>query len=188
MKIQKRNKKNIWVVLIILLVIQILFDPLSPILHVSQSAKAKLLLPLARQKWESQGVTHYSYDVYAFSQMCFMGANIEVDDGVVVHAGPVKNPDPWDMIQGVRQQNPGFPPDTWFLCNYKNYTVPNWFDHLEKKVQITRSTGTSISFDNKYGFISRFRLDWSSGNGLLEPKIRSCCYGFRIWNFQVLDE
>ena len=187
MNLLKRNKKTVWVVLIILLVIQVLFDPLSPILNFIQSAKAKLLLPLARQKWESQGVTHYSYDVYAFSQLCFMGANIEVDDGVVVHAGPVLKPDPWDMIQGVNQ-NPGWPPEMWFLCDYQNYTVPNLFDHLEKQVQITRSTGTSISFDNTYGFISHFRLDWSSGHGLLGPKISSCCYGFRIWNFQVLEE
>ena len=188
MNLLKRNKKNVWVVLIIFMVIQVLFDPLTPILNLSQSAKARLLLPLARQNWESQAVTHYSYDVYAFSQLCFLGANIEVDDGAVVHAGPVKKPDPGDMIQGVLQQNPGFPPDTWFLCDYKNYTVPDLFDHLEKIVQITRSTGTSISFDNKYGFISKFRLDWSRGHGLLRPRISSCCYGFRIWNFQVLEE
>ena len=188
MNILKGNKKTIWVVLVILLVIQVLFDPLSPILSFSQSVKSKILLPLVRQKWESQNITHYSYDVYAFSQMCFMGANIEVDDDVVVHVGPVKKPDPWDMIQGIPQQNPDFPPDTWFLCDYKNYTVPNLFDYLEKKVQITRLTGTSISFDNTYGFISDFRLDWSSGYGLLDPKISSCCYGFRIWNFQVLDD
>jgi len=184
MKILKGNKKTIWVVLIILLVIQVLFDPLSPILSFSQSVKSKFLLPLARQKWESQGVIHYSFDVYANTQICFLGANIEVDDGFVVHAGPIKQPDSWDMIQGVRQ-NPGWPPDMWFLCDYQKYTVPNLFDYLEKKGLIT---GTSISFDNKYGFISRFRLDWSSGYGLLGPKISSCCYGFRIWNFQVLDE
>ena len=188
MKIPKRINKAVWVVLIMLLVIQVLFDPLSPILNFSQIAKAKLLLPVAREKWEAQGVTHYSYDVYAFSQMCFLGANIEVDDGVVFHAGPVKNPDPWDMLQGIPQKNLDFPPETWFLCDYKNYTVPALFDYLEKQVHITRSKGTFISFDNTYGFVSYFRLDWSSGYGLLSPKVSSCCSGFRIWNFQVLDE
>jgi len=117
----------------------------------------------------------------------FFGENIEVDDGVVVHAGPVTNPDPWDMIQGIRQ-NPGFPPDMWFLCDYQNYTVPNLFDYLEKPVQNTRLAGTSISFDNKYGFISNCQFGGRVGYGLLRPKISSCCSGFRIWNFQVFDE
>ena len=187
MKILKRINKTVWVILVILLVIQVLFDPLSPILNFSQSVKAKLLLPVARQKWESQNITHYSFDVYANTQICFLGANIEVDDGVVVHAGPVLKPDPWDMIQGV-SQNPGRSTEMWFLCDYQNYTVPNLFNYLEKQVQIARSTGTSITFDNKYGFVSSFRLDWSSGHGLLGPKISSCCSGFRIWNFQIVDE
>lgn len=188
MNLIKRINKKVWIVIAVVAVaIQILFDPLTPIVHVGQSVKAKLLMPSARQKWESQNITHYRFDVYANTQFCFLGANIEVDDGVVVHAGPVLKPDPWDMIQGV-SQNPGWwTPEMWFLCDYKNYTVPNLFDYFEKQVQTTRSTGASISFDKTYGFISHFRLDWSSGYGLLSPKISSCCSGFRIWNFQVLD-
>ena len=151
-----------WFVLFILLVIQILFDLLSPILYLNQGVQAKLLMPLARQKWESQGVTHYSFDVYANTQICFFGANIEVEEGVVVHAGPVSNPNPWDMIQGI-SQNPGFPAYMWFLCDYQNYTVPNLFDHLEKQVQNARLGVTSISFDNKYGYISNYRSGGRDG-------------------------
>jgi len=187
MKILKRINKTVWVILIILLIVEILFDPLTPILHVSQGVKAKLLMPLARQKWESQGVTHYSFDMYVFAQICILGANIEVNDGVVVHTGPLTNPDPWDLLQGV-SQNPGFPPDMWFLCDPQNYTVPNLFDYLEKRIQMTGLGVTSVSFDNKYGFVSNYRFGSSGGYGLLSPRVSDCCGGFRIWNFQVLDK
>jgi len=69
----KHINKTVGVVLTLLLVIEVLFDPFSSILHFSQSIKAKLLMPLAWRKWESQGVTHYSFDVYANTQICFLG-------------------------------------------------------------------------------------------------------------------
>ena len=187
MNLIKRVNKKVWIIVAVVIAIQILFDPLSSILHMSQDVKAKLLMPSARQKWESQSVTHYSFDVYVFAQICILGANIEVDDGIVVHAGRLTNPDPWDLPQGI-PQNPGFPPDMWFLCDYQNYTVSNLFYHLEKRVQTTQLEGASISFDHKYGFISNYRFGSPGGHGLLSPRISDCCGGFRIWNFQVLDK
>jgi len=186
MNIIKRVSKKVWIVLaVVVVVFQILFDPLSTFLHFSQSVKAKLLMPSARQKWELQDISHYKFDMKAYMPLaCIVGGSVEVKDGVVIRTGPSS-----DAGAGrIPLLDPGFTAvGGFFLCDYKNYTIPGFFNEVERWVKLYPSF-RHISFDSKYGFISSLGFGDSGGIGLLSPTVSDCCGGFSIRNFQVLDD
>ena len=179
----RSGREIVKVVLIILLagfVIQILFDPLSSFLHYRESLQARIGLPAARKKWESQRVTHYRFDIQGYVPLvCMFGGNIEVKDAAVVHTGPRSDSRLTPELTATED-----PP----ICNYKTYTMPLLFDELEQWLRESPLSVSQISFDPKYGFISSFHFGSSGGRGLLNPTISDCCGGFTIENFQVLDE
>ena len=173
---RKRNVKAILVFILVGFGIQVLFDPLSGFLGLSQSLEARLGLPAARRRWESQNITHYAFDIQGYSMVCMFGGNIEIRDGVVVRAGP--------RSDGLF--TPGLPSlEAPSLCNLHTYTMPMLFDQLERQSPLSV---TEISFDPKYGFISSLRIGSSGGNGILSPRVSDCCSGFSIENFQVLEK
>ena len=182
---RKRIIKWLWLVAIIVLLIQILFDPLSSFIHLSESLQARLYLPAARQKWESQEIAHYKFDINGyFPLVCIFGGSIEVKDGVVIPS-PGSEAD----TDSMAQLSPGFsrvesPP----LCNYRNYAMPLLFDEIERWSKDAPLSITQISFDPQYGFVSGFKFGNPGGRGLLNPNVSDCCGGFTIENFQVLDK
>ena len=182
---KKRINKKVWIVLAVIVVVQVLCDPLSPALHFGQGLKAKLFLPHARQKWDAQEITHYKFDFKAYVPLaCIVGGSVEVKDELVIHVGPSS-----DAAKGpIPLLDPGFTTsEDFFLCNYKNYTMPGFFDEVERWIKLYPSI-RHVSFDPEYGFISSFSFGSSGGYGLLSPKISDCCGGFSIRNFQVLDK
>ena len=186
MKTLKRINKTVWIVLVILLVIQILFDPLSPLVYWSKNFQARVRLSPSRHKWESQGITHYKFDIRGYVPLvCIFGGSVEVKDEEVIHTGPssdvISQADPFLDMGFRRMENP-------FLCNYQNYTITKLFDEIERYKKESPSIISGISFDPKYGFISGFGFGSSGGKGLLSPRISDCCGGFSIRNFHVLDE
>jgi hypothetical protein len=182
MKPKKRINKTVWIALIVGVAFQVLFDPLSSLMHLSESVQARIGLPYARRKWEAQGITHYKFDIRGYVPLvCIVGGSVEIENGVVVHTGPSTDA----LTRGEPDLDLGFWPTASLpLCDYRNYTIPIFFDMVE---QYSRSI-TQISFDPKYGFISRFRLGSPGGYGLLSPRIFDCCSNFRVFNFIVLDE
>ncbi len=193
MRASKRNGRIVWIIFIIGLVIQILFDPLSGMLKAIERIKGRIELPSARSKWESQGITHYSFDVSGGVAMgCFLSGNVEVRDDIIIRADPRSDDN---------QNNYFYSPEFWTLddghslCNHEIYTVNRLFSELETWLLDTPLifTGmdfavTEISFDPTYGFVSHFRVGNCGGLGLLSPKISDCSGGFVIENFQVLDK
>ena len=186
-----RTKKRIVVTVLILLlagsVFQILFDPLSTLLQLSENVEARLGLPNARKKWESQSVTHYKFDIQGYVPLvCMFGGNIEVKDGAVIQTGPrsdagtEQNP----FLDAGFSNSENLPP----ICNYKNYTMPLFFDELERWLHDSPFSITQISFDPEYGFISSFGFGNCGGRGLLNPIVSDCAGGFTIENFQALDK
>lgn len=186
MDTKKRTNKKIWIALLLVVTIQVLFDPLSSLLDFGERVQAQIGLPYARHKWDAQGITHYKFDIHAYvPPACIVGGSVEVNDGVVVHTGPSTDV----LTRGEPDLDPGFAAmEDLPLCNYKNYTVTSFFDILEQQLAKYPNLVTQISFDPEYGFISGFGFGSSGGNGLLSPRIYDCCGGFSIRNFQVLDE
>ena len=181
MKTKTRSRKALWIALAVLLVIEVLFDPLSLLIESAEKYQARVGLPIARQKWESQNVTHYKFDIRGFFHVCIIGGSVEVKDGVIIKTGP--------SSVAIETGNPlldfgfshmDYPP----LCNCKNYTISIFFDYAEKYLTST----SEISFDPEYGFISGVRWGGDGGFGLLNPRVSDCCSGFTITNFQVLEE
>jgi hypothetical protein len=181
----KRIPRGIWVAILLIIIFQVLFDPLSTVEHLGERLQARIYLPAAREKWESQGISHYIFDIQGYVPLlCMFGGRIEVKDRVVI-PGLISDVDT-DPIAGL---SPGFsglknPP----LCNDQNYTMPLLFDEIERWLKDSPLSITQISFDPQYGFISSFKFGNPGGRGLLNPIVSDCCGGFAIENFQVLDE
>lgn len=178
-----KNKRAVPTALILFLAVssvQILFDPLSGLLGLGQSLEARLGLPAARTRWESQNITHYTFDIQGYVPLaCVFGGSIEVQDGIVVHAGPRSDGLFTPGLAAVKE-----PP----LCNYQIFTMPMFFDELERLLRRSPLSVTEISFDPKYGFISGLRIGSSGGHGILNPRVSDCCSGFSIENFRVLEK
>jgi len=180
MRAKKKFVKAVLVFVVVGFVAQILFDPLSIFLQFSVNMKARLGLSVARKKWESQSIFHYAFDIQGYVPIvCMFGGNIEVKDGVVIHTGPRSDGRLTPNLTAVNE-----PP----LCNYKTYTMPFFFDELERWLRESPLSVSEIIFDPKYGFITSFHFGSSDRRGVLNPTISDCCGGFSIENFQVLDE
>ena len=180
MRAKKRIAKTALIVLLTGFVIQILFDPLSDFFRLGESLQARIGLPAARRKWGAQEINHYKFDIQGYVPLvCMFGGNIEVKNGVVIYTGPRSDARLTPGLTAIED-----PP----ICNYETYTMPLFFDELDRWLHESPLSVSQISFDSKYGFISSFRFGSSGGRGLLNPTISDCCGGYSIENFQILDE
>ena len=184
MKSRRRISKKVGGLLLLAgLVIEVLFDPVSHLVDLSENIQARVSLPGARTRWDAQKINHYKFDISgSIPLVCSFNGNIEVRDGKVVNAG--KRSDADSDVFFLSDGEANLPP----LCDYHTYTMPLLFDELQRWSQESPSSITRISFDSKYGFISDFGFGFSGGRGLLSPRISDCCGGFKIENFEVLDE
>lgn len=184
MNIKKRNWRRIAGGMLLIVLLQVLVDPLSSLQHLAERLQARYYLPRARQKWDTQQIQHYRFDIRGATPLaCIFGGGIEVREGVVIPGPRSDAGDPEAML------SPGFskakdPP----LCSYQNYTMPGLFDLVEDWMAHQPSSINQISFDPQYGFISSFSFGNPGGNGLLNPTVSDCCGFFVIENFQALDE
>ena len=186
MKILKRINKKVWTVLAVLLVIEILFDPIRPLIKYSENIQARFGLPIYRARWDKLNVKDYSFEITAGTQTCMPSAKVEVKDGKVFQVFHK------DIFVTMEISDTPLPRTAWanhyysdqFFCDYANFTMPQIFDMVEKS---TRGI-TGISFNGKYGFVSGVGWGNPGGFGLLSPRVGDCCSGFSISNFQVLDE
>jgi len=177
---KKRIVKAVLIIILVGAAIQILFDPLSLYLQIGENLQARLGLPAARRKWESQNITHYTFDIQGSVPLtCMFGGNIEVEDGLVVRTGPRSDARLTPPLSAVKD---------YALCDYRTYTMPELFDELERRLRESPLSVSEISFDLKYGFISGLRIGSPDGHGLLSPRVSDCCSGFSIENFQVLEK
>ena len=176
----KRIIKTVLIILLAGIVLQILFDPLSGFSSLSENLQARIGLPFAHRKWESQGITHYSFDIQgSVPLVCMFGGNIEVQDGVIIRTSVRSDGQLSPALTAIKD-----PP----LCNYQIYTIPLLFDELERSLHESPLSVSQISFDPKYGFITRLGFGNCGGRGLLSPIVSDCHAGFTIENFQVLDD
>ena len=181
------RKPNWWKVggiLFIVVVVQILFDPLADLQHLKERLQAQMFLPAARQKWETKGITHYQFDIRgSVPLVCIFGGGIEVRDGLVI-PGPRSDAAKFNSMLSPGLSKAEDPP----LCNDQNYTMPGLLDLVEVWLAQSTSSITEVSFDPEYGFISSFSFGDPGGKGLFSPTVSECCGGFIIENFLVLKD
>ena len=180
----KHIPRKIWVAILLIVLFQVLFDPLSSVQHLGERLQARFYLSTAREKWEAQGIRHYRFDFKGYVPLvCVFGGGVEVNDGVVI-LGPRSDADDPQVLLSLGFSGLNEPS----LCNDQNYSMPLLFDEIERWLQDSPGSIMQISFDPQYAFISSFKFGNPGGRGWLSPIISDCCGGITIENFQVLDE
>ena len=173
--------------LLVGILIQILYDPISSAKHALEVSSVRDQLPQARDKWDALEITDYTFEIIGDARSISLpSARIEVQNDAVVKV---------EMLDFTSEnQTPQvLSPDQWadpdwgnevFLCNYNHFTIPQIFDLLEQTLQNFPSSILQAEFDPEYGFVTNFKYGIYTGYGLLRPQLSDCCNVFRIQNFQ----
>jgi len=203
---QDPNKKFVFplviAILCLVLSINVLFYPIGQIKSrkateelVEELKTAREYLPSARAKWDDQNIKHYSFEVGS-TIVCFLHAWVEVKNGEVVRVIPM-----WvvsDSMEWVMGKE--LPPSAWgnnkyfpniSSCHYSTLTAPFLFDEAEIYMgyEIGDICVYKIAFDPTYNFVSSATCErFPKSRGLLSPRMGGHFFGFRINNFQILDE
>lgn len=169
--------------IVLLLLIQVLYNPISSAKHAVTVASVRSQLPQAQAKWNASEISSYTFEIIGDGRsICQPSAQIEVQDDKVVK---VETLDATPQI---------LPPDQWadpdwenevFLCNYRNFTMSKIFKLVELTLQNFPSSILQVDFDAKYGYVTSFEYGIYVGHGLARPQISNCCNIFRIQNFQI---
>jgi len=173
------------------ILIQILYDPISSVKHSLLISTVRAEFPQARAKWDSSGITDYTFEIQGVAPLiCQPSAIVEVRGGVVfkVETKDLLSEDSHAQI---------LPPGKWadpdwgeevFLCSYHHFTMPRIFDLVEGTLQNYPSSIMQADFDPEYGFVSSFRYGLYVGYGLLRPRVSECCNDLFLKNFQQLRD
>lgn len=170
------------IALLLVILIRVLYDPISSIQHSLNVVGVRKQLPQARAKWDALEITGYTFEIIGNARsICQPSARIEVENDVVVQV----------EIMDVTPQI--LPPDQWtdpdwgnevFLCNYNNFTFTKVFELVEQTLQNFPSSVLQAEFDGQYGFVTSFEYGIYVGKGLAQPQVSNCCNIFRIQNFR----
>jgi len=160
-----RKPRRVWIVVltVLLIVVQLLCDPLSVLAASAGQVVIRIQLAQARQRWEQATIADYDLTVSGYTPL----ACIVQDESVRVRDGQPENPP-----AGISD---------W--CQVPR-SVPQAFEVLEDSID----WGGQIwaSFDRQYGYVRSFSYNCSYGHGLLSPVISDCTGGFRIDSFTPL--
>ena len=169
-------------IVLLLILTQVLYDPISSIKHTLIVSSIRKQLPQAQAAWESTGITDYTFEIIGDGRsICKPSARIEVQNNLVVKV---------EILEPTQQL---LPPEQWadpdwenevFLCNYNNFTMTKIFGLLEQTLHDYPSSILRADFDPEYGFVNSFEYGIYVGYGLARPQIGNCCNIFKIQNFQ----
>lgn len=169
-------------IVVLLILTQVLYDPISSAKHVLTISSVRSQLPQAQAKWNASEISSYTFEIIGDGRsICQPSTQIEVQDDKVVK---VETLDATPQI---------LPPDQWadpdwenevFLCNYRNFTMSKIFELVELTLQNFPSSILHADFDSEYGFVTSFEYGIYVGHGLARPQISNCCNVFRIQKFQ----
>jgi len=169
-------------IIILLILTQVLYDPISSVKHVLTISSVRSQLPQAQAKWEKLEITNYTFEIIGDARsICQPSVQIEVKNDKVVKVETL-GPNPQTL-----------PPEQWvdpdwenevFLCNYNNFTMTKIFDLVELTLHNFPSSILQADFDTEYGFVTSFEYGIYVGHGLARPQLSNCCNVFRIQNFQ----
>ena len=188
----KNSKLRIIAVFILLvgLVIQVLYDPISSARHALMVSNVRAELPEARAQWEASGITDYTFVIQGDARsICQPSAMIEVRNNSVVKV-EAKDFTSDDSSAKILPSDQWADPD-WgeevFLCSYFHFTMPQVFDLVEVTLRNYPSSIMQTDFDPQYGFVSDLKFGIYVGYGLLRPEIGECCNELHIQNFKIIQ-
>jgi hypothetical protein len=162
---------------ILIILTQVLYDPISSAKHVLTISSVRSQLPQAQAKWEKLEITNYTFEIIGDARsICQPSARIEVKNELLNSNSQILPPDQW--------ADPDWGHEV-FLCNYNHFTMPQIFKLVEQTLQNFPSSILQADFDSEYGYVTSFEYGIYVGYGLARPQINHCCNVFRIQNFQT---
>lgn len=185
--LKPRSVSIIVIALLLVILIQVLYDPISSIQHSLNVVGVRNQLPQSRAKWDALEITSYTFEIIGDARsICKPSARIKVENDVVVQVEVISftSKNPTSQI---------LPPDQWtdpdwgnevFLCDYNNFTFTKVFELVEQTLQNFPSSVLQAEFDNQYRFVTSFEYGIYVGKGLAQPQVSNCCNIFRIQNFR----
>jgi hypothetical protein len=177
------------VILLIGLVIQVLYDPISSARHSLMVANVRAELPQVRAKWDASGITDYTFEIQGDARsVCQPSAMIEVRNNSVVKVEAkdfTSDDSPAQILPPEQWSDPDWGEEV-FLCSYLHFTMPQFFDMVDETLMYYPSSIMHAAFDPVYGFPSKFSFGIYAGYGLLRPKLDNCCNEFYIQNFEII--
>jgi hypothetical protein len=118
---------------ILIILTQVLYDPISSAKHVLTISSVRSQLPQAQAKWEKLEITNYTFEIIGDARsICQPSARIEVKNDIVVNVELLNTnlqvllPDQW--------ADPDWGHEV-FLCNYNHFTMPQIFKLVEQTLQ-----------------------------------------------------
>jgi Family of unknown function (DUF6174) len=182
--------KTTALILLIGILIQVLYDPISVAKHALNVSRVQDQFPKERAKWEAHGIKDYTFEIQGNGRsICQPSAIIEVKNDQVIKVETKdfsKKDSTPQLLPPEKWADPGWG-DEVFLCDYYHFTITKIFDLLDSTLQDFPSSITQADFDPEYGFLRDFNFGIYVGYGLLRPQISDCCNIFSIKKFQPLN-
>jgi len=156
-----------------LVVAEVLIDPLSWLASAATAGSVESELAIARELWQSQGITDYTVDVEGFIPLaCAINATLTVERGELVAVESRGIPG-LGMEDGV-----SVPLDEWDapFCSYGDMIIPAMFARVESalgRIDWSRDT-IRVRFDAQLGYVTEYRYLCCYRLGLLNPACSDC--------------
>jgi len=170
-------------IVILLILFQVLYDPISSLKHTLVVSSIRSQLPQSQAKWNEFKISDYTFEIIGNGRsICQPSARIEVQDDKVIKVEMLGSPS--TILPPEQWSDPDWENEV-FLCNYRNFTMTKIFELVELTLQNFPASILQADFDAKYGYVTTFEYGIYVGHGLARPQLSNCCNVFKIQNFQV---
>ena len=174
-----------------LLIVEILFDPLSWLINMDAASSIGADLLVAKEQWQSQGIVEYRIDVQGYVPLdCIINATLTVREDQLLavedHGGPLAETAGYTTRRGISIE-----PERWDTpCPYRDMLVPQMYARIEREVnRIDWSRERlEVSFDPEYGYVTKYRYDGYYQRGILNPVCSDCNVWFSFSNFEPVTD
>ena len=154
-----------------LLLVEILFDPLSWLMNMDAAASISADLLVARKQWRSQGIAEYKIDVQgSVPLVCIINATLTVREGQLLavedHGSQLEE------MTGYTTRGISIEPERGDTpCPYRDLLVPQMYAQIEREVNRIdwSQERLEVSFDPEYGYVTEYRYDGYYRRGILNP-------------------
>ena len=179
----KKWLKIIALILVTLVLIEMIFAPVSLFFNVIRVNRIRHKLPIARTLWESHEVSDYQIDIKGFVPLlCIYNGTLEVRNG---KPSSITSYEPLtDNNETIMSTN------AWDndRCEIADLVIPRMFEKVEMDLNSidVMETELKVSFDAEYGFITRYENNYGYRRGVFNPVVGECCVWYAFEDFRPL--
>lgn len=166
-----RQIKIIGTALFVLLIIEIIFGPISYLIDIVRIKNYQTELSEAKDRWEMSGITNYQVDLQVLGGLpCII-----IESTLIVSEEEIR-----------LENSDGLPLE---YCPYQEFTVDEMFARIERDLNNIDIQKESIwiKFDPDYGFINQYETRYYGQRGWLGPIIGECCVKYIFTNFKPVS-